>query len=283
MLRNFRQVDVFSSYPYKGNPLGVVIDAEGMSDEQMYDYSVWSNLSECTFILPPRHPAADYRVRIFALNTEIPFAGHPTLGTARAWLDAGGVPKRAGRLTAECDAGLVPIRIDGQLLSFVSPPATRTGAVDPEYLAEVIEILGVAPEAVIDSHWMDNGPGWVGLLLDSAQTVLDLEPTAAGHPGKWDIGVIGAHAPGANPTGEEFEVRTFFTEGDIELREDPVTGSFNAAVAQWMMDSNRAQPPFTVRQGTAMGRRGQVKISLEEGQLWVGGATHVAISGQIDL
>lgn len=283
MLRSFRQVDVFGVQHYKGNPVGVVLDAVGLSDDDLRDYSVWSNLSECTFVYPPSSRQADYRFRILSLSTELPFAGHPTLGTARAWLDQGGVPRQAGMIIAECEAGLVPIRIEDDLLSFVSPPATRTGEVEPGYLAQVIEILGVAAESVLAAQWVDNGPGWVGLQLSDAATVLSLNPNAAGHPGDWNIGVIGALAPGESPTGEDFEVRTFFTEDGFDMREDPVTGSFNAAVAAWMLDTDRAQAPYAVRQGTAMNRRGHLEISVSDGQLWVGGATHVAISGQIDL
>lgn len=283
MLRNFRQVDVFGVQHYKGNPVGVVLDAMGLSDDDLRDYSVWSNLSECTFVYPPSTGQADYRFRIFSLSTELPFAGHPTLGTARAWLDQGGAPRQQGLIIAECEAGLVPIRIEEDLLSFVSPPATRTGDVEPGYLAQVIEILGVAADSVLAAQWMDNGPGWVGLQLADAATVLELAPNAAGHPGNWNIGVIGALEPGESPTGEDFEVRTFFTEDGFDMREDPVTGSFNAAAAAWMLDTDRARAPYSVRQGTAMDRRGRLEISVADGKVWVGGATHVAIAGQIDL
>lgn len=283
MERRFNQVDVFSERPYKGNPLGVVLDCAGLDTESMREYSIWSNLSEVTYLLPATDDRADYRFRIFALSLELPFAGHPTLGTARAWLDAGGVPQQENLIMAECDAGLIPIRIDGEQLSFVAPPPTRTGAVDPDYLAELIQILGVEPARVLDAAWMDNGPGWVGLLLDSATTVLELNPNAGGHPGEWNIGVIGALEPGQSPTGEDFEVRTFFAEEGMELREDPVTGSFNAAVAQWMIQAQRARTPFTARQGTAMGRQGHLTFTEQDGQLWVGGASHILIRGSIQL
>ena len=228
MSHRFRQVDVFGDGPGTGNPLAVVLDADGLTTEQMRRFAVWSNLSECTFVLPPTQPGADYRVRIFSLSTEIPFAGHPTLGTARAWLDTGGVPSRSGVVIQECGSGLVPVRIDGDLLAFAAPPLLRGGEVEPGLLDELVSILGIASDQVMDSQWMDNGPGWVGLVLDSADTVLRLRPDASVHPGRWDIGVIGAHEPGADA---DWELRAFFTEGDGPLREDPVTGSLNAAAA----------------------------------------------------
>ncbi|MGP6171621.1 PhzF family phenazine biosynthesis protein [Microbacterium sp. A204] len=275
-MRRFRQVDVFGEESCTGNPVAVVLDAEGLDDDALKRFSVWSNLSECTFVLPPTERGADYRVRIFSLNTELPFAGHPTLGTARAWLDAGGVPATPGVVMQECGAGLVPVRVEADRLAFTAPPRLRSGPVDPDLLAVVIEILGVEPERVLAAEWLDNGPGWVGLLLDHANTVLKLRPDATAHPGRWDIGVIGAQDPGSETA---FELRAFFTEGDKPLLEDPVTGSLNAAAAEWLIAIQRANAPYIAAQGTAMGRRGRIHVSVEDHTLWVGGRAEVVLSG----
>lgn len=277
---NFRQVDVFGEDPCTGNPVLVVLNAEGIDDETLQRFSVWSNLSECTFVLPPTSQGADYRVRIFSLNTELPFAGHPTLGTARAWLDAGGVPATQDLVVQECKAGLVPIRIEGDRLSFSSPPRLRSGPVDPELLNTLIEILGIEHSQVLDAEWLDNGPGWVGLLLDHANTVLNLRPDASAHPGRWDIGVIGAQNPGSETL---IEVRAFFTEGDEPLREDPVTGSLNASAAEWLISTGRASTPYVAAQGTVMGRRGRIHVSEAHNKIWVGGRAEVILSGSVSL
>lgn len=263
-----------------GNPVAVLLDAEGLDDETLRRFSVWSNLSESTFVLPPTIPGADYRVRIFSLNTELPFAGHPTLGTARAWLDAGGTPATPGVVMQECGAGLVPVRLDGDRLAFTAPPRLRSGPVDPHTLTALIEILGISRGQVVDAEWLDNGPGWVGLLLDSARTVLDLRPDASAHRGRWDIGVIGPHEPGSETA---FELRAFFTEGEEPLREDPVTGSLNAAAAEWLIATGRATAPYLAAQGTAMGRQGRIHISSNDGKLWVGGRAEVVLSGSAVL
>lgn len=274
----FRQIDVFGDGPYSGNPVAVVLDADGLTTEQMREFSVWSNLSECTFVLPPIAPGADYRVRIFSLANELPFAGHPTLGTARAWLDAGGRPATPGTVVQECGAGLVPVRIGGEWLYFAAPPRIRSGAVEPALLQEVVDVLGVDPGRVVDAEWLDNGPGWIGVLLDSAETVLSLVPDASRRPGNWDIGVIGPTPPGQ---GERIELRAFFSDGDASLREDPVTGSLNAAAAQWLLGTGRLTSPYVARQGTALERRGRIRVSQDEGGIWVGGRTQIAISGTV--
>lgn len=280
MKRRFRQVDVFGEDHCTGNPVAVILDAEGLDDETLRRFSVWSNLSECTFVLPPTQPGADYRVRIFSLNAELPFAGHPTLGTARAWLDAGGIPATPEMLVQECGAGLVPIRIQKDRLAFSAPPRLRSGPVEPELLTVLVEILGIESEQVIDAEWLDNGPGWVGLLLDSADTVLNVRPDASKHPGRWDIGVIGAHDPGSQAA---FELRAFFTEGDDPLREDPVTGSLNAAAAEWLITTDRASAPYLAAQGAVTGRHGRIHVSDEDGRLWVGGRAEVILSGSTSL
>lgn len=280
MSRRFSQVDVFSEDVCTGNPVAVVLDAEGLSDDLLRAFSVWSNLSECTFVLPPTMADADYRVRIFSLNTEIPFAGHPTLGTARAWLDAGGVPATPGTVIQECGAGLIPVRIEVDRLAFAAPPLLRSGPVDPKMVDALVSILGIGREHVVDTAWLDNGPGWVGLLLDSARTVLQLRPDASAHPGRWDIGVIGAHDPDSETA---FELRAFFTEGDEPLREDPVTGSLNAAAAEWLITTGRASPPYLAAQGTAMGRHGRIHITSDDSGLWIGGQATVVLSGTAAL
>lgn len=280
MARSFRQVDVFGEGPYSGNPVAVVLDAEGVDTEDLRRFSVWSNLSECTFVVPPMDARADYGVRIFSLDAELPFAGHPTLGTARAWLDAGGTPKTPGVVVQECGAGLVPVRIDGDILAFAAPDRLRSGPVDPGYVATVVEILGVEEDRVVDAEWLDNGPGWVGLLLDSAETVLRLKPDASRHPGDWNIGVVGPTLAG---TEASFELRAFFSEGEGTLREDPVTGSLNAAAAQWLLETGRTSVPYIARQGTALGRSGRIHLTADQQGIWVGGATHIAVTGTIDL
>ncbi|WP_062463768.1 PhzF family phenazine biosynthesis protein [Demequina soli] len=275
----FRQVDVFGSGPYSGNPVAVILEAEGLTDAQMADISSWTNLSECTFVLPPTTPDADYRVRIFTLRAELPFAGHPTLGTARAWLDAGGVPRDAGRVVQECGVGLVEIRRDGDALAFAAPAPLRTGEVDEAYLAEVCAVLGIGRDRVVAARWVDNGPGWVGIELASAEEVRALAPDATRHPGEWFIGVVGPQAQGADTA---VEVRAFFTSDGSGMREDPVTGSLNASLAQWMVGSGRLSAPYVAAQGTMLGRAGRVSIAEADGEVWVGGATHVAIRGEIE-
>ncbi|KAB1503838.1 PhzF family phenazine biosynthesis protein [Corynebacterium sp. 320] len=284
--RRFSQVDVFGQDPGTGNPVAVVLDAEGLDDATMRRFSVWSNLSECTFVLPPTDPGADYRVRIFSLNKELPFAGHPTLGTARAWLEAGGAPRTPGTIIQQCEAGLIPITIDGDTLAFQAPERLRTGPVDADLVATLSQMLGIDRSCIVDAEWLDNGPGWVGLLLDSAETVLSLKPDASQHPGRWDIGVIGAHAVASEDSQEPaWEVRAFFTEGTEPLREDPVTGSLNAAAAQWLLSTGRATAPYVAAQGTAIGRAGRVHITADEDQseIWVGGRATSVIQGTITL
>jgi PhzF family phenazine biosynthesis protein len=280
MSRKFSQVDVFGDSVCTGNPVAVVLDAEGLDDEVLRAFSVWSNLSECTFVLPPTAAEADYRVRIFSLNTEVPFAGHPTLGTARAWLDAGGVPATPGIVVQECGAGLVPIRLEEDRLAFAAPPLLRSGRVDPEIVDRLVDIVGIGREQLVDAAWLDNGPGWVGLLLDSARTVLELRPDVSAHAGRWDIGVIGARDPGSETA---FELRAFFTEGDAPLREDPVTGSLNAAAAEWLIATGRARAPYLATQGTAMGRHGRIHITSDRGELRVSGRAKVVLSGTAAL
>jgi PhzF family phenazine biosynthesis protein len=276
MARPFRQVDVFTSTPYLGNPLAVVLDGTGLTSEQMQRFSSWTNLSEATFVLPPENPAADYRVRIFNLDVELPFAGHPTLGTCHAWLEAGGQPRTAGVIVQECGAGLVPIRQDHGGLAFAAPPLVRSGPVEPEMAARVAAILGLSPTEIIDVQWADNGPGWVAVLLESADAVLAIRPGVT----DLDIGVAGPYPPGSPAA---FEVRAFFPK-DGATAEDPVTGSFNASLAQLLLASGRATAPYVASQGTVLGRRGRVRISQDhDGAIWVGGAAITCVSGSAEL
>ncbi|WP_084038167.1 PhzF family phenazine biosynthesis protein [Demequina sp. NBRC 110053] len=273
----FRQVDVFGVDPYTGNPVAVVLGADDLDTDQMARISAWTNLSECTFVLEPSTSEADYRVRIFSLTNELPFAGHPTLGTARAWLDAGGVPQREGTVTQECGAGLVPVRIDGESLAFGAPERRRSGPVDPADVESACRVLRIDPSDVVDAAWCDNGPPWVGLLLDSADAVLAVRPELSPQRGLVMVGVAGLGGGDG-----DVEVRTFFNDTDGPLREDPITGSFNAALAQWLTESGRLAAPFLARQGTALGRLGRVAVAEGDGALWIGGRTHVAVAGRID-
>lgn len=280
MLRPFRQVDVFGEHAGTGNPVAVVLDAEGLTLEQMQRFAVWTNLSETTFVLPPTAPGADYRVRIFALDEELPFAGHPTLGTARAWLDAGGTPATPGTVVQECGVGLVPVRVDGDVVSFAAPPRIRSGPVDDADLAAAVAVLGIDARAVVDAEWLDNGPGWLGVLLASDAEVLAVRPDPTRAAGRWTLGILGPTAAGSP---EAFEVRAFFPDTAGALLEDPVTGSLNAAAAQWMLATGRATTPYVARQGTAIGRRGRVTIDADADGLWVGGRTDVVLSGTARL
>ena len=278
-MRRFRQVDVFSSEVLRGNPVAVVHDAEGLSTEQMARFTRWTNLSEATFLLPPTDPAADYRVRIFTQTGELPFAGHPTLGSCHAWLAAGGRPHDPDVIAQQCQVGLVRVRRDDGVLAFEAPPTVRSGPVAEADLARVARILGLGHEDILHSRWVDNGPGWVGIMLRSAEAVLELRPTPDGR--RFDIGVVGRYAGG---TEAACEVRAFFTNERHELMEDPVTGSLNAALAQWLVAERVLEPPYVVSQGTAMGRTGRVHISQDtDGSIWVGGATSTVIEGRVEL
>lgn len=274
MSRRFQLVDVFNEGVFSGNPLAVVFDADDLSTADMQRITQWLNLSETAFMLSPRDTEADYRVRIFTLNRELPFAGHPTLGACHAWLSAGGVARGAD-IVQECGAGLVPIRQAGDTLAFAAPPLLRTGPVEEAKIHELAQFLRIERGKIIDAEWADNGPGWVAVLLGSAAEVLALEPAAA-HPGGLDLGVVGAY-PAGDPVA--FELRAFFSDQGA-IREDPVTGSLNASVAQWLLRSGRARAPYTAAQGTRLGRTGRVFITQDsQGAVWVGGRTATLFSG----
>jgi PhzF family phenazine biosynthesis protein len=275
MLR-FSQVDVFSSEPLLGNPVAVVHDADGLSDDDMARFARWTNLSETTFLLSPTRADADYRLRIWTPGGELPFAGHPTLGSAHAWLEAGGVPADPDVLVQECAAGPVRVR-RGERLAFAAPPLVRSGAVSDEDRAAICRALRIEDAQVVDCAWVDNGPGWVGVLLADAETVLALRPDL-GAFGELEIGVVGPHASGASDA--DVEVRAFVPT--MGIGEDPVTGSFNAGVAQWLA-GDRLPSSYVASQGTVLGRRGRVHVTLEGEDLWVGGDTRLVIAGKVAL
>ena len=275
MNRRFQMVDVFSAQPYLGNPLAVILDAEDLSTERMFEITRWMNLSETTFLLPPTTSKADYRVRIFTLERELAFAGHPTLGSCHAWLLAGGKP-RSDEIVQECGAGLVSIRRADSVLAFAAPPLVRSGPVEETQLEEIAEALRIKRAEIVDAQWADNGPGWIAVLLESAQVVLDLEPVRD-YSRRFEVGVVGPYPKGSPAS---FELRALFTDQHGAVREDPVTGSLNASVAQWLLSSGRAAAPFVASQGTRLGRRGRIEISQDKsGQVWVGGHTATLFSG----
>jgi len=275
---DFRQVDVFSPAPLTGNPVAVVHDADALSDDQMQAFARWTNLSETTFLLAPTHDDADYRLRIFTPGGELPFAGHPTLGSAHAWLEHGGTPAQADRVTQQCGIGMVELRRDGDRLAFRAPEFLRSGPVDQAVMASVTATLGISPDRVVASQWIDNGPGWVGVVLGSVDEVLAVRPNFSSM-GDLKIGIIGAH-PVGGPA--DYEVRAFAP--GLSVVEDPVTGSLNAGLAVWLTRSGMAPANYTVRQGTVLGRRGDVSITTDEaGDIWVGGASTTLIRGTLTL
>ena len=276
MAREFRQVDVFTSAPFLGNPVAVVLDGEGLDDQSLQTVARWTNVSETTFVLPPTEDEADYRLRIFTPSRELPFAGHPTLGTCHAWLEAGGVPRDDHAIVQECEAGLVRIRRTPEGLAFSAPPLVRSGPVEEELVERIAAVLDLARDEIVDSQWVDNGPGWVAVVLPDAETVLALRPPDT----DLDLGVVGAYPEGHDPA---FEVRAFFSVDGTTV-EDPVTGSLNASLGEWLLASGRATAPYVAAQGTAIGRHGRVHISTDpEGTVWVAGGTITCVTGMVEL
>ena len=309
--RLFKQVDVFTAQPYLGNPLAVVLDGSDLSTEDMQAFARWTNLSETTFLLPPSPEAAaqgaDYRVRIFTPGDELPFAGHPTLGSCHAWLEAGGQPRTDGYIVQECKKGLVKLRRDSTRLAFAAPSLQRS-APDATLLAQVAAALGLRPAQILAAQWLNNGPTWLGLLLDSMDTVLSLQPDAAALKGLVPgVGVAGMDTAPAAPdliVRSNREARAFgardatatsgdddtpsvevrFFAPDIGVLEDPVTGSFNASLAQWLIADGIAPARYVAAQGTCIGRAGRVFIEQDAaGQVWVGGDSVTCITGEVTL
>jgi PhzF family phenazine biosynthesis protein len=280
MTRRFKQVDVFTHLPLKGNPLAVVLDGHGLDDTTMRDFARWTNLSETTFLLPPTQPGADYRVRIFTPDRELPFAGHPTLGSCHAWLQAGG-QARADLIVQECGLGLVRVRREatpaGPRLAFAAPPLRRGGPLDAATLAQAVRALRITPQQVVRHQWACNGPNWAVVMLQSAQAVRSLAPDFSALEGL-DLGVVGAY-----PAGSEcqFELRAFLPTPGVQ--EDPVTGSLNAGVAQWLIGADLAPPRYVASQGTVMGRAGRVHVEQAGADVWIGGHSVTCIDGALAL
>jgi PhzF family phenazine biosynthesis protein len=272
--RRLTEVDVFTTTPYAGNPVAVVLDGEGLSTDEMQRFAHWMNLSETTFVLPPTDPGADYRVRIFTPVAELPFAGHPTLGTCHAWASASG--KQPDVVVQQCGAGLVPVRRTADGLAFTAPPLIRSGPVEERLVGHIAALLRIDRGEILDAEWADNGPGWVAVLLADAQAVLALRPG----PVDLDVGVVGPY-PDGSPVA--FEVRAFLPK-DGSTVEDPVTGSLNASLAGWLLRTGRARAPYVASQGTALGRSGRVHISRDpDGAIWVGGGTITCVVGEVEL
>ena len=276
-IRPFRQVDVFGSIAYDGNPLAVVHDAEGLEPVEMQRFASWTGLSETTFLLRPNRPDADYRVRIFTPQEELPFAGHPTLGSAHAWLESGGQPRTLSVVWQECAAGLIPVRPDGMRLAFAAPPLTRFEPVEGDLLERITAGLGLERGDVLGAYWLVNGPRWIGVRLASAAQVLAVQVDAAALVGL-EIGLVGPHPPGADA---DFEVRALLPGQSVA--EDPVTGSFNAGLALWLIGDGVAPAHYVAAQGTVLGRAGRVHVDLKDGTLWVAGRVVTAITGSVDL
>jgi PhzF family phenazine biosynthesis protein len=275
--RPFRQVDVFTTEPYRGNALAVVLGADDLDDERMQQFARWTNLSETTFLLAPTDATADYRVRIYTPGGELPFAGHPTLGTCHAWLEAGGVARAADEVVQQCGVGLVRIRRDGARLAFAAPPLRRRD-VEPALLHALMDALHVDARQLRAAQWLDNGPQWMALLLADADSVLQLEPDHAALKALAKVGVVAPHAIGAECA---FEVRAFASA--IGIVEDPVTGSLNASLAQWLIETDSAPEHYVAAQGTRLGRAGRVHVQRSDGVIWVGGSSVTCIEGQVTL
>jgi len=275
-MRGFSQVDVFTATPLLGNPLAVVHDGAGLSDDRMAAFARWTNLSETTFLLPPTNPEADYRVRIFTPGGELPFAGHPTLGSCHVWLQAGGRSKRDDVVVQECSIGLVPIR-RGERLAFAAPP-TSVERADAELLHRVYAALGLEPARVLQAAWLSNGFPQLVLRVDSAAAVLALKPDHSALKGLGKVGVVAPHPAGG---AADFEVRFFAAA--IGINEDPVTGSLNANVANWLIDNGHAPASYVAAQGTAMGRAGRVHVTRDTQGTWIGGDVAGCIAGHVTL
>jgi len=286
MQYRFKQIDVFTAEPFKGNPLAVVLDSAGLDTRTMQRFTDWTNLSEATFLAAPTHAEADYAVRIFCPGRELPFAGHPTLGSCHAWLEAGGRPK-GEVIVQECAVGLVRIRRDAQRLAFAAPPLKKGGPLPEEDVRLIARGLGVAGDDIVAHAWCDNGPNWRGVMLKSAEQVLALTPDAGVLAGL-DVGVVGPRgkvgvvAARGRADDTQFEVRAFFP-GNHGMTEDPVTGSLNAALAQWLIGAGYAPPRYVAAQGTALNRAGRVFVEQLGADIWIGGSSVTVIEGAVML
>jgi PhzF family phenazine biosynthesis protein len=275
--RRFHQLDVFTAEPLRGNPLAVVHAAQGLSDARMAAFARWTNLSETTFLLPPTEPTADYRVRIFTPGGELPFAGHPTLGSCHAWLAAGGAPQDPGVVVQQCGVGLVRVRREGRRLAFAAPPLRRTGPIEPDLLDRIVRALGVSAADVLHHQWVDNGPGWCAVMLRSGAQVLAVKPDWA-VLGDVKLGLVGAQTDGQDT---RFEVRAFVP--GLGVPEDPVTGSLNAGLAQWLIGAGLAPEHYVAAQGAALGRAGRVHVQRVGVDIWIGGDVAGCIEGTVSL
>jgi PhzF family phenazine biosynthesis protein len=274
----FHELDVFASGPLTGNPLAVVHDASELTDAAMQRLAAWTNFSETTFVSAPTDPAADYRVRIFTPASELPFAGHPTLGSAQAWLAAGGAPADPGTIVQECGVGLVRLRREDDRMAFAAPPLIRSGPVAGDEIDEIVRALDLDPTDVEAAAWVDNGPGWRALRLRSADAVLAARAPAGAVDG-FHVGLVGPHRPGGECA---VEVRAFFNDASGSVREDPVTGSLNASLAQWLLADGVLTAPYVAAQGTRVGRAGRVRVSTDDGgAVWIGGRAVVTVTGTI--
>jgi PhzF family phenazine biosynthesis protein len=276
-LRRFHQLDVFTALPLRGNPLAVVHDAAGLTEATMAAFARWTNLSETTFLLPGADAQADYRVRIFTPGGELPFAGHPTLGSCHAWLAAGGVPRQGDVVVQECGVGLVRVRRSGARLAFAAPPLRRSGPLEAALRERIAAVLGLLPDDILQHQWVDNGPGWCAVMLRSAAQVLALKPDWA-QLGDLKLGVVGAQPAGHDT---QFEVRAFVP--GLGVPEDPVTGSLNAGLAQWLIGAGLAPPRYVAAQGAALGRAGRVHVEQQGDTVWIGGDVAGCIEGTVDL
>lgn len=276
--RRFRLVDVFGERPLTGNPLAVVVDSDGLGTEEMLEITRWLNFSETTFLSPPESAEADYEVRIFTLAGELPFAGHPTLGSCHVWQSL--ADEARDEIVQECGAGLVRLRRSGDRIAFEAPALIHDGPVDGLKLATLAAVLGIDTSDIVEARWIDNGPGWVGVMLRDAESVIELVPDFSRHPGgeRLDIGVVGMHPEGAETL---YEVRAFFTGGRGEMIEDPVTGSLNASIAQWLLAEGWVETPYVASQGRVLGRSGRVHVSGDAGSVWVGGRVFDIVSGSM--
>jgi PhzF family phenazine biosynthesis protein len=275
MIRQFRQVDVFTTVPYRGNPVAVVLGGDGLSTEEMQRFANWTNLSETTFVVAPTAAEADYQLRIFTPSRELSFAGHPTLGSCHAWLEAGGRPRQQGLVVQQCGVGLIRIRRLEAGLAFAAPPVLRDEPVDEALAVRLAAMLGIARSEIVQARWADNGPGWIGVMLESAEAVLALRPPAI----QVDVGVFGPYPPGSP---EAFEVRAFFRSNGVTV-EDPVCGSFNASLARWVLAAGLVRAPYVVSQGTVLGRRGRVHVGQDDGEIWIGGGAVTSVTGVAEL